>query len=1059
MKPRHSVRAIFALLSFLIAMPNGVLAQEPVPAATPVVDEADAPPMQTMDVGEYHVTVNVTMSDGGLIPPGLEWSVYGDGWAILDSGSVESGVTSFTATTTITFPNGSYGLQLTGGGYRVAQAITINGDDLTHTFNLTRSMVKVSFPLSTSNGGDIPAGTTWEVLNADGGSIANGTVPANLPDGFVYGPESLERGVHTLNVLAPGFQPFSTTLDLTNGWIENFQFPVDLQVLASATTFSVSMSDGEPLPNGLRWDLYPGGTWTAIASGDVTPGGIRFDGDAGSIPYGVYQLWITGNGYSYGQVLNINGPSTHHDVVLDRLIAEYTIAITTSDGRDIPAGTTFTITDSAGTLIESETLAGATSSPRSMDGQLDVDVYTLKIDAPGFHPATLEMPMNVRDRLEYDFSIELQPIVSTVSFSVSMRDGGPIPYGLQWSLDGTDFSENGDVTPGVTRFDYTLDEPVELGSYGLWITGNGYSSGQALNITGPSTHHDVVLDRITGTLSITIDTSDDGDIPAGTTWKLTDEGDNTVASGTFDEAAGDGTTLPLIDPIEFGVYTFTVSDAFGYYNYTGTINHTNPWVLDQQFTAELEAIIADVTMSVSMSDGGPIPYGLTWTLIEGDNWTSPIQTGDIPAGDTLWTFTLPEQVPAGVYQLWVAGNGYTSGQVIVVDKAEISHDFILDRLIGSLAVSIDTTDDGALPTGTSWTLTDAGDEIVASGTLADDVVDGSVLFSLDSIEFGSYELTITGAFGYYDYTGLIHVNNPWFFEYTHTATIEAILADVTISVSMSDDGPIPYGLQWVLLNGDDWENPVQAGDVPQGVTTWATVLPEQVPAGTYQLWVFGNGYASGQVIVVDRAEVSHHFTLDRLYGNLTVTLDTSDDEDIPNGTEWALIDEGGNVIDGGVLTDELASIGTRTDVGTMSFALPDGSTLPIANPIEFGLYTLEIDAPGYLPFSADLAITDPWETEYGLTAYLLAQGQPTPEPTETPAPTVTPVPSVTPAPAETPTATAEATPEPQVVTELPKTGQGAGAGMATSSLMLVSAAMAALAAAGALAYRGRQSRP
>src|SRR5690606_25895971 len=163
-------------------------------------------------------------------------------------------------------------------------------------------------------------------------------------------------------------------------------------------------------------------------------------------------------------------------------------------------------------------------------------------------------------------------------------------------------------------------------------------------------------------------------------------------------------------------------------------------------------------------------------------------------------------------------------------------------------------------------------------------------------------------------------------------------------------------------------------------------------------------------------------------------------------------------IDGGVLTDELASIGTRTDVGTMSFALPDGSTLPIANPIEFGLYTLEIDAPGYLPFSADLAITDPWETEYGLTAYLLAQGQPTPEPTETPAPTDTPVPSVTPAPAETSTATAEATPEPQVVTELPKTGQGAGAGMATSSLMLVSA-MAALAAAGALAYRGRQSRP
>src|SRR5690606_9806770 len=160
---------------------------------------------------EYHVTVNVTMSDGGLIPPGLEWSVYGDGWAILDSGSVESGVTSFTATTTITFPNGSYGLQLTGGGYRVAQAITINGDDLTHTFNLTRSMVKVSFPLSTSNGGDIPAGTTWEVLNADGGSIAHGTVPANLPQGFVEGTEPPGRRRRTPDAVAAG----STTLGCT----------------------------------------------------------------------------------------------------------------------------------------------------------------------------------------------------------------------------------------------------------------------------------------------------------------------------------------------------------------------------------------------------------------------------------------------------------------------------------------------------------------------------------------------------------------------------------------------------------------------------------------------------------------------------------------------------------------------------------------------------------------------------------------------------------------------------------------------------------------------------
>ena len=543
----------------------------------------------------------------------------------------------------------------------------------------------------------------------------------------------------------------------------------------SSGSFTVAMTDGGEVPGGLTWSLMVSGSWDPIQTGSVPEGPSPVSvAIPNPVEYGTYQLWITGAGYSSGQVIVVDAPTFSHGFALDRLSGELTVTVTTSNGADLPAGTTWSLefaSFSAGAAIagpQSGTLATALPSGGTLPitNPVENGTYTLTINAPGFLPYS--GTINHTDVWNPDtaFTAELEALTSEVSLGVSMSDSGPIPAGLTWTLfpgGSWEPMQTGPVTAGGTSFSATLPDPVPYGTYQLWITGAGYSSGQVIVVGSETTHHDFVLDRLSGDVTVTVTTSNGADIPAGTTWSLdvaevSGSAVNGAQSGTLATPLASGSTLPISNPVEYGTYTLTI-DAPGFAPFSTTVNHTDPWNPDTAVTAELEFLESEVSLGVSMSDDGPIPAGLTWTLFPAGSWT-PIESGPVTAGVLSFEATLENKVPYGTYQLWITGNGYSSGQVIVVDAPTFHHDFVLDRLIGSITVNITTSDGGDIPAGTTWALVNSDLVPVSEGTLADALPSGSQLLSVDDLEYGQYLFEIHAP-GYEQLAVTIEHTDPW----------------------------------------------------------------------------------------------------------------------------------------------------------------------------------------------------------------------------------------------------------------------------------------------------------
>lgn len=628
----------------------------------------------------------------------------------------------------------------------------------------------------------------------------------------------------------------------------------------------------------------------------------------------------------------------------------------------------------------------------------------------------------------FTFTLPMEVIPPASTLSVVMQDGGLIPPGLTWAIypsGSWDAVASGAVTGGVTRFDQTVAS-LAAGSYQLWLTGNGYSQGQVFEIGTSPASMTVSLIRLQGTLDVRLTTSDGGDVPAGTVFKLT-SGSTVVASHTTTTALANGSLLDL-GSVEFGNYELSITppaDATGrrVVPITVPVAMTDPWTPDVTADVDLEIFVpmAEISLSVDMSDAGPLPMGLSWTLFPAGSWDA-IATGAVTPGGLSFDHTHDSQVPVGVYQLWITGNGYSSGQVINVESETFHHGFTLDRMIGNLAITVTTNDGEDIPSGTAWEIVDADGNVVQSGILDAPLASGEVLPGVDPIEFGMYTLNIGPNAGsrsrmsladlprkLLPFSAPLEITNPWITEYAVTANLQWADSDLSFSVTMADNGPLPNGLTWMLVVSGSWD-PLASGPVTAGGISFDGLVADPVPYGVYQLWITGNGYSSGQVMNIESPTSHHDFVLDRLIADVTVELDTSDDAEIPAGTTWSLTTSAGEVIESGTLATTLA----------------DGAMLPISSPLEFDVYTLVINAEGYHPVTMELALTNPWLSEYAFTANLVSDVLPTPSPSpipDTPTPTPTPTSTTTPAPA---TPAPEETVAPMTVTTLPQTGSGNG---------------------------------
>ncbi|MGC4191169.1 MAG: hypothetical protein QM589_08380 [Thermomicrobiales bacterium] len=197
--------------------------------------------------------------------------------------------------------------------------------------------------------------------------------------------------------------------------------------------------------------------------------------------------------------------------------------------------------------------------------------------------------------------------------------------------------------------------------------------------------------------------------------------------------------------------------------------------------------------------------------------------------------------------------------------------------------------------------------------------------------------------------------------------------------------------------------------------------------------------------------------------SLIVYVITSDGADIPVGTNWLL----SQVAPIRSMTGQEAFFAAQVapgQGGTFATAMPSGSQLPIANPVELGTYSLSITADGYQPSvtSIDHLI------ENGVTVVtveLMAIQAPTATTTAVPTNTATPeTPSGTETPAVPPTAPGngndsgasggQQSPAAPVADTLPVTGSGTpSTSNPTTMLVALLGALAVLAALTAFMVR------
>lgn len=849
-----------------------------------------------------------------------------------------------------------------------------------------------------------------------------------------------------------------------------------LAVNESTLTASVSMANGGVIPPGITLS----GSWDGHTDRIPVPAGatqvdVTFPN---LIPYGDYELMLSTTSFSRRVVINLDSPVESFQAVVPALFASATVTLRTSDNGVIPAGTRWALKHGDTTVLNGVLDAPMISGTSFTIGPAYTNSYELTLTPPEdgvgrqFQEQSVSVVLYSAAANNWSMDLEIQEALAAVNVSVTMQDGGNIPAGLQWSLlpvDSWDPIATGPVTAGSPSFSHDIPEQVPYGSYQLWITGNGYSSGQTISAQSATVEHGFTLTRLTGTLDLTLNTSDSGDVPDGTIFELM-RGSTVVSSFIVDASVTNGTVHSL-GTFDFGVYELKVSPPVDSPDrqvvpQTTTINMTNSLVTEYNIDVNLEVFtpMSTVTVSVEMTDDGLIPMGLEWSLLPYDSW-DPIATGPVTAGGTTFFHDIPEQVPYGVYQLWITGNGYSSGQVINVQSDTFHHGFTIERLYGNLAITVTTNDGSDIPAGTMWEIRDANDVVIQSGTLVNGLPNGGVLDVPNPLEFGIYtlhigpptDMLVPMALGdlprdLLPYSTTLNITNPWVSQYPVAAELQWAQSDVTFSVSMSDGGPLPNGLDWMLVVSGSWD-PLATGTVTAGEITFAGQVLEPVPFGVFELWINGNGYSSGQVLNIGSFTTHHDFVLDRLQADVTVTLDTSDDADIPAGTAWSIVDSAGNPVQSGVLTD----------------ALIDGSALPLTNPFAFDVYTLVVEADGYHPVTMELAVTNPWLSEIDVTVNLVSDRLPEPIPTEpstpTPAPSPSPSPAPSPSPEPTPATPQPATPAPDSsadvtpaapVTGLPQTGAGES-GMAVVSLLLLVGSLIALAAGFFLRERYRNS--
>ena len=517
--------------------------------------------------------------------------------------------------------------------------------------------------ISTSDGGVIPAGTQILIMGGSGfpaGVAYSGTLATDQPSPYTVSDFFTTTGLVYLASVSNAAGYGDAESDIFDA---DTPTNVTLQRTFVPGTLTVSTSDGGMIPAGTRISVYGGNPYPAgPAYGETlaadTPSPYTVTGFVPDPAYVYMASAWDAEGYTDADS-DIFDADESVNVVLQAIPAiPGTLTISTSDGGVIPAGTTITVMGGASSPIGpaySETLVTDQASPYTVSGFVPNTDYVYMAfveNAEGYEDAT-----SSQFNGDVSTNVELQavPEVTTgsVNLTVTTDDGGNIPAGAIISVGGVTYTATGSETSGsVIPF-----AEVPAGGQAVSIT-NAAPYNDATStvfvVAGESNDGSILLSQspdTTGSILLTVNTSDGGDIPAGTTFVL---GGVTFVATSGDVSTADlasGTVVPFADVPE-GPQTLTVTNADPYQDYTGQVTV----VAGQTTDASITLILAQEPEAPTPTPTQPSESGIPTPTAPTTQPTSP-QNPVIPGRTPVPGDSQPGDGTSGGN----AGNGGTTG--------------------------------------------------------------------------------------------------------------------------------------------------------------------------------------------------------------------------------------------------------------------------------------------------------------------------------------------------------------------------------------------------------------
>ncbi|MHB8750539.1 MAG: beta strand repeat-containing protein, partial [Aggregatilineales bacterium] len=517
----------------------------------------------------------------------------------------------------------------------------------------------------------------------------------------------------------------------------------------NTATFTITNTSGSPLPAGTTYTVTNGGGQT-IQSGSLAlnPGQsttITVPGASGTTT-----LTVTGTGISASFTAQCGAPTSTPSTQITGTgtCANGTAMFTLTDtgSAALPAGTTYTVTNSSNQVIQSGPLTLNAGQSTTINVPNVSGTITLTVNGPGL-TATFTAQCGVPSSTPSPTLTGSGTCANgTATFTVTNTGGTALPSGTTYIVTNSlgQTVQSGPLVLGAGQ-STTITVPNMSGAVTLTITGPGLNATFTAQCSVPTSTPSTSLTGsgtcTNGTATFIVTNTGSAALPPGTAYVVTNGLGQVVQSGPLALGAGQSTTITV--PNASGILTLTVSGQGVSATFTAqcSASTSTPSTL---LTGSGTCTNGTATFTLTDSGSTALPAGTTYVVK--NSLGQVVQSGPLPlgAGQTI-TITVPNAT--GILTLTVSGTGISAtftAQCAVPTSTPSS------LLTGSGTCTNGTatftlTDSGstALPAGTTYIITNGGGQVIQSGPLT--LGAGQTITITVPNASGTLTLTISGS--------------------------------------------------------------------------------------------------------------------------------------------------------------------------------------------------------------------------------------------------------------------------------------------------------------------------